>query len=126
MEDSYNNAPTDANGYALEQGGTCWQDHCEGGKDATIDAVTVGGFPNPLFDWHTHGNVGKAVPGGKDSYVSGASRADSNTTRGLSEGGLEHPSYIIDDTHVYKVTADKAGHVTVRTFDRFVKPKEDE
>ena len=123
MEDSYDKAPTDSGGYRVEQGGSCSDTGaCEEGSQATRDHIRIRVDKHTKYDWHTHGNVGKAKETGtifQDMYVRGPSEDDISGAGLAFQVGFKSPSYIIDDSFIYRLTAGKNNEVKIDFFQRW-------
>jgi len=125
MEDAYNDAPKDGQGYAREQGGACnshgWCSYATGSRESVNILYPSNGFGiGIVMDWHTHGNEGRGRPGSSsDIYGWGPSQRDSIGARGDYARGATHPSYIIGASQIWRLTPNGSGGVTVTSFPRF-------
>jgi len=125
MEDAYNDAPKDGQGYAREQGGACnshgWCSYATGSRESVNILYPSNGFGiGIVMDWHTHGIEGRGRPGSSsDIYGWGPSQRDSIGARGDYARGATHPSYIIGASQIWRLTPNGSGGVTVTSFPRF-------
>ncbi len=119
IEDSYNNASTDAFGYTNEVAGACDRHGCrikEGSRDES--SIPVGS--DTYYEWHTHPNVGRAVPDSPGNYFTrGVSNKDWNAwERQESLGRYKGPSYVVNDIYIIRIQSGKE----VQVYYRFVQP----
>jgi len=122
MEDSFNEAPVDELGYKKERGGECTADLTCTSFEGDRDGVAITVTPSTAFEWHTHPNVGRPIPGGLPGavYPSGPSEdKDVATTRALYKIGLKFSSYVVAPNTIYRMTPGSNGKVIIQSFNRW-------
>ncbi len=124
MEDAYNNAPVDEYGYRKEEGGTCdVNGNCVKSKTGTRNNVATPWIPGMLYDYHTHGNEGRVIPGRPPQirYPYGPSPdQDVNTfVFTVQKNPGFQSSYVIGEESIYRLSVDADGSVVLHTFPRF-------